>query len=207
MKLASRHAFTLIEMLTVMLVIAIIAGLVMSTAGFVNRKAAKERANTEIQGFITALEAYKNENGGYPSTKETEDLDPKKHGSATSGKYKDASLALYKALSNDTDLDGKPDAKSYFEFKPNQLSGDKVDGKMTLVKYIQDPFGNSYAYSTAGADAEEKYQGKLRTDPGEERESNAPGFNPTFDIWSTAGSVVADAAPTEEDRKKWIKNW
>ena len=39
------------------------------------------------------------------------------------------------------------------------------------VQYIQDPFGNSYGYSTVQS-------GDAQT---------TLGYNPTFDLWSTAG--------------------
>lgn len=68
-------------------------------------------------------------------------------------------------------------AKSYFAFKSNQHS--PVDQTQD-VQFIRDPFGNSYGYSTA-------YQ----SDP-------LKGYNPTFDLWSTANSTK----PAE-----WIKNW
>jgi prepilin-type N-terminal cleavage/methylation domain-containing protein len=207
LKRSSPHGFTLVEMLTVMLIIAVIAGLVMGTAGSVTKKAAKEKANTEIKAMQTALEAYRAENGTFPRNDDTDDLDPKQHGSATGNKYKKTTEFLYAELANDRDLDGKPDSKPYMEFSPSQLSGDKTDGKLTRVKYIQDPFGNSYGYSTAAAKAEEKYQSKLRNNPSEERPSDSPGYNPNYDLWSTAGAVIAEGAPTEADRQKWVKNW
>jgi hypothetical protein len=51
------------------------------------------------------------------------------------------------------------------------------------VTAIRDPFGNSYGYSTAN------------------QSSLATGYNPTFDLWSTAGQK------TSAGRAKWIKNW
>ena len=42
--------------------------------------------------------------------------------------------------------------------------------RRAAVTAIRDPFGNSYGYSTAKA-----------------RTPNHRGYNPTFDLWSTAG--------------------
>jgi hypothetical protein len=54
------------------------------------------------------------------------------------------------------------------------------------VTAIRDPFGNSYGYSTA-----------QQADP-------SKGFNPTFDLWSTAGTNNSTNAAYE---KAWVKNW
>jgi hypothetical protein len=48
------------------------------------------------------------------------------------------------------------------------------------VTAIRDPFGNSYGYSTKMA------------------ATGGGGYNPTFDLWSTANSA---------DPNHWIKNW
>ncbi len=214
MKIHSRHAFTLIEMLTVMIIIAILASLIMATAGYVNRTAAAKRADAEIHALSLACEAFRADNGAYPSSKDTDKLDPKTDGSPkgtnpSGSKYEDASFQLYADLSTDKDGDGRPDGKPYYEggFKPDQLGGEKTAGKITKVKYLQDPFGNSYGYSTAGARAEEEFQTDARKNKNATRPNPLPGFNQTkFDLWSTAG-VVTSTTLTDENRKKWIKNW
>jgi hypothetical protein len=65
------------------------------------------------------------------------------------------------------------------EFKPAMLQS-SGGGKKTL---IIDPFGNPYGYSTIYLD-----------DP-------ACGYNPTYDLWSTAGGK------SNADVPRWIKNW
>ena len=66
-------------------------------------------------------------------------------------------------------------------------------GGTGTVTAIIDPFGNSYGYSTAKA--------KYNENPGANPNY---GFNPTFDLWSSAGTTAADKAAYEQ---KWIKNW
>ncbi|MEY2906775.1 MAG: PilD-dependent protein PddA [Verrucomicrobiota bacterium] len=64
----SRHeGFTLIELLIVITIIAILAGLVLSTAGYVQKKGARSRAEAEIAAMGTALENYKADFGDYPT--------------------------------------------------------------------------------------------------------------------------------------------
>ena len=61
----SPAAFTLIEMLTVMAVIAILASILLSLNGLVQRKAALTRAHGEIVAMSAACESYKSDFGGY----------------------------------------------------------------------------------------------------------------------------------------------
>lgn len=63
----SVSAFTLIELLVVVAVIAILAGLTLSTLGYVNKKGAESRARSEIAALSAAIESYKLDTGAYPS--------------------------------------------------------------------------------------------------------------------------------------------
>jgi prepilin-type N-terminal cleavage/methylation domain-containing protein len=213
MKRSSELAFTLVEMLTVMAIIAILTGLVIATAGFVQNKAARERAVGEIHEMSSGCESYKTDNGGYPQTGKTDDLDPRIHGNPVTGRdYKDASLALYSALSGDYEPDqmpdGNPEKKGYIQFLPNRLNTIKDgSGKVLTIQYIQDPFGNSYGYSTAGLKQEIDYREELKANPAAPRKPDqAKGYNSTFDMWSTAGQVSKDLK-ADTNSNKWVRNW
>src|SRR5437762_3424920 len=187
--------FTLIELVVVTGIILILTGLVLSTVGYARKKGARARAETEIAALSAACESYKADNAVYPKdpTANTATdalnartmLDPATTDAAL---YRAASLVLYRALSGDRDLDrAVADAdrnfnidgtalspplaqlpQSYFAFKPNMLSPSGGCGTVTAVT---DPFGNTYGYSTAN-----------QADP-----ITPKGYNPTFDLWSTAG--------------------
>jgi general secretion pathway protein G len=60
-------AFTLIELLVVVSIVAILAGLVLSTLGYVNRKGAASRAESEVAALSAAIESYKLDIGSYPA--------------------------------------------------------------------------------------------------------------------------------------------
>jgi type II secretory pathway pseudopilin PulG len=209
-----RHytGFTLIELVVVFGLILILTGLVLSTVGFARKKGARARAESEIAAMSAALESYKSDNGAYPrdATNGTTDNlaaltdpnyssenppDPKPSPTpgydASQSSYQNASFFLYALLSGNPSGDRSTfTGHIYFQFKPNMLSPPGGSGTVTAIR---DPFGNSYGYSTA-------YQAWV--DGG----SSGPqkGYNPTFDLWSTAGtSNAADAAY----EKAWIKNW
>jgi len=60
-------AFTLIELLVVVAVIAVLAGLTLSTLGYVNKKGAESRAQAEVAALSAAIESFKIGEGFYPT--------------------------------------------------------------------------------------------------------------------------------------------
>src|SRR5882724_8066844 len=72
---SGRRAFTLIELIVVTAVIIILTGLVLSTVGYVQKKGARARAETEIAAMSAACENYKADNGIYPRSSDTDSLD------------------------------------------------------------------------------------------------------------------------------------
>lgn len=195
---SARSAFTLIELIVVIAIIVILAGLVLSTVGYVQKKAARSRAESEIAAISAACESYKADNGIYPrdnTTKQyTDTLDAQQNFDATQSVYQNASFYLYTQLSGDSGGNRSPTAKSYMEFKPKMLLPPGGTGTVTA---ISDPFGNSYGYSTA-------YQGWVDSN----YSGPQMGYNPTFDLWSTAG-VAPSPTPTPPAKQQdlWIKNW
>ena len=208
MKRKTPHGFTLIEMITVVAIIIVLAGLVIGVAGYANKKAAAERAFGEIKGMTGGCENYKVDYGSFPQTLETDTLDPRIDVSPLSQKYQKASLDLYSALSGDYEPAGSPDFKpesgnkSYYPLERTKLSTVKAaDGAVQKVTGIQDPFGMIYGYSTAAAKEEAEYRKEAQINPNKPRQNKKIGFNPTFDLWSTAG------ATTPAGQVKWVKNW
>jgi len=61
-----RRAFTLIEMLVVVAIMAILAGLILAVGGSVTQKRTIARARAEMSKLETAIEAYKAKMGFYP---------------------------------------------------------------------------------------------------------------------------------------------
>jgi len=184
-------AFTIIELLVVITIIIILAGLILSTVGYVQKKGARSRAEAEITAMSAALESYKADNGIYPTDATTNLLKANSDRDSTQPVYASASLYLYKELSGDHDANRTVDTsddlsgsdvipKTYFAFKQNNLL--PAPPLTSTVTAIRDPFGNSYGYSTVKSFAP----------------NGTDGYNPTFDLWSTANST---------DTNQWIKNW
>jgi type II secretory pathway pseudopilin PulG len=190
-------AFTLLELLIVISIIIILAGLTIATMGYVQDKGKRSRAEAEIAAMSAALESYKADNGVYPRTTETDNLDARTGLDAgtqlnpkpdSNSAYIPASLILYKALSGDSNANHQPSQKSYFAI-PRSMLWPRGSASVTA---LVDPFGNCYGYSTA-------YQ----ADP-------SKGFNPTFDLWSSAGTgtgATPTPTPAPTPVNQWIKNW
>jgi type II secretory pathway pseudopilin PulG len=189
----NRAAFTILELLIVIAIIIILAGLILATSGYVQKKGARSRTEAEIAAISAALENYKADSGIYPRDTSTDNINARQDGSAGLT-YQSASKFLYGALSGDNenfnykiDTPAEQQNKTYFTFKPQMLFGSKdSNGNLISVTYLRDPFGNSYGYSTA-------YQANSST-----------GYNPTFDLWSTGGKTDNSNPPNQVE---WIKNW
>ena len=159
-----------------MAIILVLAGLILAMSSYVYTMGARSRAEVEIAAMSAALENYKTDNGVYPS-----DITIDARTGGDPAQYQIASATLFKNLSGDLDGDGQsdPGVTSYMAFKPNQTGG------ATRLFFVKDPFGNSYGYSTI-----------FQTD-------STKGYNPAFDLWSTAGtSTTGTPNPT-----LWVKNW
>jgi len=208
------NAFTLIELILVVGVIIVLTGLVLSTVGYARKKGARARAETEIAAMAAACENYKADNAVYPrdptANTATDTLNARTMidpANANVALYTAASLVLYRALSGDRNLDRMVTAadenynidgtaltppltqlpQSYLAFKSNMLSPSGGSGNVTA---LADPFGNAYGYSTAN-----------------QYDANT-GFNPTFDLWSTAAAAPSPTPnPPATQQNLWIKNW
>ena len=218
---ASRRAFTLIELLAVMTIILLLAGLILNIAGSAQYKAAFARATAEIKQMETAMESYKVDNGAYPR-------DPVTGGNGTTDNLNAQSSPLPDPASGTlatnqcvlssqylfTQLSGVTASgnfnKAYITFLPNQLA---TTGNNTVptagMTYIIDPFGFSYCYSTSNQYA----QDQNNATPPANVNASTYGYNPTFDLWSTggysptSGKTYPTTLTTAQYNTLWAKNW
>jgi type II secretory pathway pseudopilin PulG len=184
-----------------MTIILILVGLILVTVGYVKKKGATARAAAEIAALSAALESYKADNGIYPrgnadlsntTPYDTDKLDARTNLDPSAAVYSAASLFVYEQLAGVTSgsRSAIPSGRTYFTFKPNMLF--PAPPSTADITAIRDPFGNSYGYSTAN-----------QADP-----VTPKGYNPTFDLWSTAGTAPSPTpAPPANQQDLWIKNW
>jgi prepilin-type N-terminal cleavage/methylation domain-containing protein len=169
-----RHAaFTLIEMMAVITIIVILAGLVVGGLGFVTERQAKEKAKVQMSLLSKALEEYKLDNGTYPATED-------------SANGEGASAILFKALYWDGVSDPTKAAKIYVpELDPAVGKQGWTSGVASAATKISDPWGGEYRYRTATNAA---------------GAANSYTQNPDFDLWSV-GKDAATNPGTVSDKK------
>ena len=187
-------SFTLVEMLTVMLIISILAALTLAAGMTLWNKALRSRASSEIQAMSAAEEGYKADNGIYvqsdgvllTNTYTTYD------GTAANGvEDQTNSTLLYIALSGQSNYVNPPavGTKVYMQFKVNQVAN-----QAGPYSYIHDPWNNSYGYST----------GSPNGAPTPVYPYNGNGF---FDLWSSAGVTLGQLGNNSSLTNAWISNW
>lgn len=183
--------FTLIELMAVITIIVILAGLVVGGLGFVNDRQAKEKAKVQIALLSKAIEEYKLDNGVYPPSGNSAD------GSAQSA------TCLYIPLfyegfdygrqvtppANWTKRFGTTDVPKSIKIYLPDL--DPVSSKQGWITTsitvptslpVTDPWGQPYRYRSA---------------VGGSGTANALTINPDFDLWSSgkdSGTAPANAA-------------
>jgi len=137
-------AFTMVELLGVITVIAILAGLTLGGAGAVRRHGAVNQAKAEIAALQSACERYYADNTAYPpdtNCPPSTSFDP----NPAKNIYNKSGTVLFTNLLGSTNLSAGPSAnqKRYFEPKPSMVSGN----------YFVDPWGYPYGYYSDGTNA------------------------------------------------------
>ncbi|MEZ5304033.1 MAG: prepilin-type N-terminal cleavage/methylation domain-containing protein [Verrucomicrobiales bacterium] len=188
--------FTVIELITVIAIILILAALTIGLFKYVQYKASAEQARGYIAAIETALERYKGEYGNYPEPIEGATVN-------VNGKQYDIAGAkcLYQALTGDGSdaIKGVGGSASNGESEDGeQIFWKKIapGTKTNLVAkdgesnyYLVDPFGVPFQYRTAIFDEDG------------EMENEDEMHNSTYDIWSYGKDT------TGTDEVSWIKNW
>ena len=176
-----RPAFTLIELMAVITIIVILAGIVIGGMGYVNEKQAREKAKVQVELLSKAIEEYKMDMGEYPGLLDDSPEDG------------DVSEELYQALFRDgyeyTSQDPAPAnwtkaTKIYLpELDPTTSKQGWLDpvaaGTPPENVKIKDPWGGNYKYRK-GANAQ----------------------NPDFDLWSSGKDMQSDTESPELSSQK-----
>ena len=164
-----RSGFTLIELMAVITIIIILAGLVVGGMGFVTERQAKEKARVQLALLSKGIEEYKLDMGSYPGTTSAFG------GGVATAAGGDFSKILYTALFYEGYDYSKKNSPSDWPNKATKVYVPELDPRgnkqgwvtattgdtVTANVPIMDPWGKNYFYRT-GANAQ----------------------NPDFDLWS-----------------------
>ena len=129
----TKTAFTLIELLAVITIIGILAGLTLGAAGAVRRHGATSTAKAEVAAIQAACDRFYADNGTYPI------------GTASPATVTAPAVGtnLFRSLVGSTNLSAPPTSKRYFEPKPAMVSSN----------HFIDPWGYAYGYNSDGTNA------------------------------------------------------
>lgn len=190
----SSRGFTLMELLVVVTLIAILAGMVLAAMPGILARIKR----TQIVNFLAEIEAgldeYKIDNGLYPMSPEGgEGAEEGDDATAIGG-----AVILYQHLSGDFDMDSNGEVDPGVTVYVDRLAFWTNNDKPAVERSVQfrsgyavvDPLGSPLRYlaEPPGVPAAEK---KTR--------------NPTYDLWSVGG---AEGESTGfQDQAKWITNW
>ena len=179
--------FTLIEVMAVLVIILLLAGIGIRVATYVQQKEAVSRAKSEIAAIELAIEAFRVDHGAYPTSSLVRPW-------ATD--LKDASTNTPMLLNNSLlvqQLTGG--SKQYIRFKPKQLIT-CYDGYLTYTtiytNILIDPYGYPYAYYCVRPPATNQVN------------------RATFDLWSIGqdgASVITNTGTLINSRQDDITNW
>ena len=139
-------AFTLIELLAVITIIGILAGLTLGAAGAVRRHGATSTAKAEVAALQAACERFYADNNLYPTTTNSMPS-PSSSFTPTASIYTDTGKALFASLLGSATLANAPTSKRYFEPKPAMVY---TNGS---PNYFIDPWGYAYGYNSDGTNA------------------------------------------------------
>jgi len=139
------RSFTLIELMAVVAVIAILAGLVLGGAGAVRQRAARGQAKAEIASIEAGLSRYQMDFGSYPISS---GITPSgTNYPASPSAYTTAGQALFTNLWGAATYGATTTTRrQYLNVKPSMVN-------TSGVNYFIDPWGYAYGYYWSGTNS------------------------------------------------------
>ena len=206
----NRRAFTLVELLVVIVIIGTLSSLGFYLYGSIVEHGKRKKAAAELELIELKLNDFKLDNGFLPPSTFVGGEPPESmekigtyNADPTDEAYIKSSRVLFLALTGRTTLDDPNDSlgKSYYEPEPNTVAsanetGDVLDSSLRKTyeehdfdagSYFIDPWGNPYGYY-------------FDPENGNFKSFSSPS---SYDVWSTGGKTTDEA----KSRNEWVKSW
>ena len=146
---ATRRGFTLVELLAVVAIIAIVAGIVIGISGYASKKADRGRALSDLERIKLGLEEFRVNKGRYFIPKSLNEIEV-----------------------TDTSVNGSDGNITFWNAVTNYVVGYHAANNPGGVRNL-DPWGNAYMYSNISKYAYRLYsRGPNKTDPSDDVDSS-----------------------------------
>ena len=205
MKHSSSHprgsGFTLIEMLVVIAIIAILAGILLPVLAAAKKKARVAQAKLEVKNIAAAISAYQSTYGVYPT--DSNDLSAKAGVDATYTNNTDMMIILLNVTNRPPNLNGVRNPQSHVFLNGKMVNNSTLPGISTVDYNFRDPWGRPYII-TLDLDYNN------RCDDAAYSKAAAPYNNPLATpvaVWSLGEDGRTDPSLPTGARKDDVTSW